>query len=82
MPLFYFDSDDGDALVRDEEGMTLAHAAQARRYALIVLAVMLRDHVEEGGRRMLLVAVRDGEGKVVYRATLTLKGEWAASTVV
>ena len=76
MPLFFFDSDDGDALIRDRQGMVLTNETQARRYALAALADMLRDQVEDGGRRMLLVAVRDQWGDVIYRATLKLKGEW------
>ena len=81
MPLFYFDTDDGTCLVRDTEGMEFTSEAPARQQALIALADKLREHVEDGGRRLLLVAVRDQDGAVIYRATVRLKGEWVQSRV-
>ncbi len=76
MPHFFFDTDDGDRSVHDSEGMDLPNPEEARRLVLGVLPDMARNNVPDGYRRTFAIAVRDKAGTTIYRATLSLEGEW------
>ncbi|GJE29110.1 DUF6894 family protein [Methylobacterium organophilum] len=76
MPRYFVDTSDDDLFVEDEEGQELAGVNDARRLALSVLPDMAREKMPNGDRRSFLAIVRDEGGRVVYRATLTLRGEW------
>ncbi len=78
MPRFFFDTDDGDTLDHDDEGQELPGAEEARQAALDALPDMARDKLPDGDHRTFLVTVRDDQGIEIYRATLSLKGEWRA----
>ena len=81
MPRYFFDTDDGDQSLRDEDGLDLPHVEAAREAALDVLPDMARDKMPDGDRRTFVASVRDDRGIVVYIATLSLKGEWQAGDV-
>lgn len=76
MPRYFFDSDDGDLHVIDDEGQEALDAAAARDLALSLLPHMARDKLPDGDRRNFQVRVRDERGDVIYTADLTLRGEW------
>ena len=76
MPRYFIDTDDNDVLHIDEEGVELANDETARLCAQDALPDMARDHLPDGDRRTFVAAVRNEAGEVIYRATLTLKGEW------
>ncbi len=81
MPRYFFDTDDDDQLVHDEDGIMLADDETARRYALDALPGMASEQMPNGDRREFFAAVRDEAGDVIYRATLSLKGEWVKRTL-
>ncbi|MCJ2006679.1 DUF6894 family protein [Methylobacterium sp. J-092] len=72
MPLFYIDLHDGTNFVRDTQGFDLPDiaAAQARLVQVMRRVAQLLDAVSD--RQDYLAIVRDQNGKVVMRATLTL----------
>ena len=76
MPIFFFDTDNGDTSYRDDEGLDLPDEEAARKAALHALPDMARDKLPDADRRTFGVTVRDANGLVVYDATLSLKGEW------
>ena len=75
MPLYYFDTDDGDTMHRDTGGQNLPDAEAARCAALDALPDMARDKMPDGDSRTFIATARDQQGNMVYVATLTLKGE-------
>ncbi len=73
MPRYYFDEYDGDAFFQDEEGLELDGIEAARAEARKALPDIARDVIpDDGNRRTIAVKVRDGTGKVVVTATLSL----------
>ena len=57
-------------------GFDLVDDAAARQAGLDALPDMARDQIRAGDRRVFVVGIRDDKGELIYRATLTLKGEW------
>ena len=76
MPLFYFDINDGDCLIRDDEGTDLVDSRAARNEAIGVLPSIAKDELPDGDRRDFVSEVRDASGRVIFRATLSLTTEW------
>lgn len=77
MPRFYFDTYDGERTDHDEEGVLLADAGAARQQAMAALTDLVRDVVpEDGDRRDMTVDARDGTGRVLFTATLSLVARW------
>jgi len=79
MPLFYIDLHDGTNVVRDTQGFDLPDiaAAQARLVQVMRRVAQLLDAVAD--RQDFLAIVRDQNGRVVLRATLTLDLEEVGS---
>ncbi len=76
MPHYFFDTDDGDTFLEDDEGQDLDGIEQVRLQAQSGLADMARDVVPgDGPERTMVVTVRDQAGKIVLRATLVLMVE-------
>ena len=82
MPRYFIDADDGEYPHRDEDGHELPSDEAARAAALDALPDMARDKLPDGDHRTFAATVRDERGDVVYRATLTLRGEWAPARKV
>ena len=76
MPRYFFDTDDGDVLVEDGEGIELPDAEAARTIGVAALPDMARDRLPDGDRRTFAVRVRDERGTVLYSASLDMVGEW------
>ncbi len=72
MARYYFDTHDGDHLVTDEEGLECGGTPAIRSEALNALSDMAHDVVPKSPHHPMLVSVRDKEGHVVLRATLSL----------
>jgi hypothetical protein len=73
MPRYYFDTDDGEHLIEDDEGLDLYGLKEARLQAQAALADIARDHVpDDGHQRTMTCRVRDESGKVVLLASLVL----------
>jgi len=78
MPRYFIDTDDDDTFIEDDEGLDLPDAEAARKAAQASLPDMARDKMPDGDGRTFCASVRDEAGTVIYKATLTLTGEWSA----
>ena len=76
MPRYFFDTDDGDLGIRDDEGYELPDDAAARREAMSALPDMARDKLPDGDRRTFSAVVKDATGRAIYSAVLSLEGGW------
>jgi hypothetical protein len=76
VPRFYFDIDDGDRSIDDDEGLVFADIMAARAQAIAVLPEIARDHVGTSDRQDFVSVVRDERGRPVFRAKLSLVTEW------
>jgi hypothetical protein len=70
MPLYYFDTRDGDNFIRDELGLELDGIEQARDEATRGMADLARDALPGSVRRELSVQVRDHDDRDVLKASL------------
>ena len=71
MPLYFFDTRDGETFVPDEIGVECQGIEEARDQAAIYLAEMAKDVLPGSTRRELAVEVRDGVP--VLRASLAFE---------
>ena len=71
MPLYFFDTRDGDTFVPDEIGLEFQAIEEARDQAALCLAEMAKDVLPGSTRRELAVEVRDGVP--VLRASLVFE---------
>ena len=76
MPLYFVDTDDGDQYMADEDGYDLPGPEAARQIALDAMADMARDKIFDGDQLAIVAVVKDDVGTVLYRATLSMHGEW------
>ena len=76
MPRYFIDTNDDDVFVEDEEGQVLADAETARQMAQAALPDMAREKMPDGDGRTFCASVRDEAGTVIYKATLSLVGQW------
>ena len=72
MTRYFFDEND----THDRDGLEMAGREQARTQAVKALPDMARDVLPDGDELTLTVTVREADGPVFFRATLTLKCEW------
>jgi hypothetical protein len=70
LPLYYFDTRDGDDLIRDELGLELDGIEQARDEATRGMADLVKDALPGAVRRELSVQVRDDADRDLLRASL------------
>ena len=59
MPRYYFDSRDGDTLVREDIGLEFSSIEEARDQAAVCLAEMAKFVLPGSNRRELAIEVRD-----------------------
>ncbi|MBM0204437.1 hypothetical protein JNW90_16065 [Micromonospora sp. STR1s_5] len=79
MARYFFDIDDGDLSTRDDAGVELPGAEQARAQAVSVVPEIARDVLRaDTETREITVRVRDAGGAEVYRALLSFRAEWTA----
>lgn len=75
MPLYFFDTHDGEH-VQDDEGRECVDFDAARLLALQTLPEIVRWAVSKASdRQTYMVLVRDEGSNPVYRTTLTLEGQ-------
>ena len=77
MPRFYFDSRDGESLVCDEDGLDLPDLAAACEEASRALGEIIKDILPDGDERVIAIAARDEDGRLLFTATITFKLEMA-----
>jgi hypothetical protein len=75
MGRYFFDVSDGN-LLTDDVGIEFADARCASQEALQSLPDMAKGLLPDTGSETVTVTMRDERGTAVYRATLTIKGEW------
>ena len=77
MPLYFFDfTDDAERSVPDTMGTELASKDAIPEEAVAVLAIHAKDRLSDGSHRVFAASVRDQEGRVLFKATLTLQSGW------
>ncbi len=76
MPCYFIETNDGDASMRDGDGHDFKNDGAARIAALAALPDMARDKIPDGDSRTFSVSVRNEHGRIIYKATMSLKGEW------
>lgn len=76
MPRYYIDTDDGILSIRDVEEREFANIVAARDLAQRALREMAERRVPDGERRVFTSSIRDGNGTILYVATLILAAEW------
>lgn len=79
MPHYYIDTDDSTLFVHDDEGREYAGVQAARAMAQRALVDMATRLIPDGERRTFTAAIREGDGTVLYVATMLLSGEWRVS---
>ena len=72
MPLYFFDTRDGDDFIRDDDGIELLHLEQVKVVAAKSLADLARDVLPGSIGRKLVIEVRDERGPVMI-ASLTFE---------
>jgi len=75
MPRYFFDTRDGNTLVRDDVGVVLASIEAAHHQATAGLADLARDVLAGSVSRELAIEVRGEDHKPVLRASLALETE-------
>lgn len=75
MPRFFIDLHDGAQPIRDEVGFDLPDLTAARAKVTRIMSAIARDMLPDVERQDYVACVRDGVGKVVYRARLSLAAE-------
>ncbi len=73
MPLFFFDTHDGELTVRDEIGIDLATREDVESTTRDLLFDLGHAEVLNGADRIFTATVRDAVGMVAYRGSLTLR---------
>lgn len=81
MPVYFFDIDDGERLTIDDVGSEMPGPQAARAEAMAVLPAVAKDRVTGDGRT-LTATVRDGRGRSLGSAKLTLTAEWTGLHLV
>jgi hypothetical protein len=64
MPRYYFDVRDNGELIRDDEGLELAHVREAEIEATAALVDIAKDSIRGTERRLLAIIVRSDKGRL------------------
>lgn len=78
MPTFYFDVYDGQKATHDEFGVELPNLDEATDEAAALLPELAREVISSQQSNSLGAAVRDENGKILYRAVLLFQGQRTA----
>ena len=76
MPRYFFDENGA----RDLNGLEMDGPEEARAEAVKALPDVARDVLPDGDGLTMTIAVRERDGPVFFRASLTLKCEWSPFT--
>ncbi len=76
MPRYFFDTDDGQREIIDDDGSELSGPDAAKDAALGLLPPFARAALIGDGSRNVRVNVRNEAGDVVYTASMTLRTKW------
>ena len=73
VPLYFFDTDDGERQIRDESGVDLEHLADVRTTVRDLLFDIGHADLLNGTDRVFAAVVRDEHGVTVYRGSKVLR---------
>ena len=76
MARYFFDTFDGERLVRDEIGIELADLARVRVEAIEALPDIAREELPDGDQRLIAVQARDEADRIVFKASLHFEAQW------
>ncbi|MBO0905615.1 DUF6894 family protein [Jiella sonneratiae] len=76
MPRYFFDVEDANEFIRDEDGHICESDAQVRKAAIEALPGMIGMRIPDGDTHKTTVKVRDEAGAYIYSASLTLEAGW------
>ena len=79
MAKYFFETEAGDVLVRDDEGLELVDDNAARTAAIVALPDIAKDMTPVGDRRVFTLRVLNEDRVLIYKSTVTFEGGWAAS---
>ena len=75
MPRYFFDFQDGDSVINDDEGIELSSFKVARDDAIEFVIETAKDARLVVESRVFAVTVRDESGAALFRTTLTIGAE-------
>ena len=78
MPRYFFETDDEDVTVFDEDGSEHADDEAARAEAVSALPDMAREKMPGGDRRTFTVSVFNDERDLIYKGVMRFEGRWAS----
>ena len=78
MPLYFFDSGEGECLLRSDTGVDLPGLQEARDEAVRLLPSIAHDLGTSYTGQDIVSMVRDERDQVIFKATLSLRAEWLA----
>ena len=76
MPLYFFDSGDGECFLRSDDGVELPGLQEARDEAVRLLPSIAKDMGRGYDGQDIVSMIRDERNQVIFKATLALKAEW------
>lgn len=76
MPLYFVDTDDNGAELKDTNGYDLPDKERARTFELRAMTDLFKDATPDGDLRTFRVAVKDEQRRMVYSVTVTLQGSY------
>ena len=76
MPLYFFDSGDGERFLRSDAGVELPGRQEACEEAVRLLPSIAQDMGAGYNGQDIVSVVRDERSQVVFKATLSLRAEW------
>lgn len=76
MPLYFFDSGDGDCFLRGDAGVELPGPQEACDEAVRLLPSIAHDMGRGYDGQDIVSAVRNEADQVIFKATLSLRAEW------
>ena len=79
MARYFFETETGNLLVRDDEGLELVDDNAARTAAIVALPDIAKDVTPIGDRRAFTLRVLNEDRVLIYKSTVTFEGEWAAT---
>ena len=75
MPLYFFDSGDGERFLRSDAGVELPGVQDARDEAVRLLPSIAHDMGPGYNGQDIVSMVRDERNQVIFKATLSLRSE-------
>jgi hypothetical protein len=77
MPRYVFEIHNGEQLTRDEISLDFADEKTLREAAIQLLPKVALDELSDVGEWALVLNVRDGTGRQIFKATLLFSSSWA-----